>query len=93
MQADLKASHFNYYNSLERKKKKKLLKKRTASAYFRKKICSIICREENDRNTAQLSSFSLLFERASPTLQLLSSLPANSAEVTQQEMPGKLLLI
>lgn len=74
------------------KNQSKLLKKRNASAYFKKRICSIICSEENARKTAQLFSFSLLFERASPTSQLLSSLPSNSAEVTKQEMPGKLLL-
>lgn len=92
MQADLRVSHFNCYSGLGKKKKRKCLKKRNASAYFRKKICSIICIEENARKTVQLSLFSLLFERASSTLQLLSSLPANSAEVTQWEMPGKLLL-
>lgn len=45
MQADLRASHFDCCNGLE-KKKNKLLKKRNASAYFGKKICCIICSEE-----------------------------------------------
>lgn len=72
MQADLRVSHFNCYSGLGKKKKGNAWKKRNASAYFRKKICSIICIEENARKTVQLSLFSLLFERASSTLQLLS---------------------
>lgn len=100
MQADLSASHFYCYNGLERmrkktkgkEKKKNKLEKEKWKCLFQEKDLLYQLQWRNARKTAQLSSFSLLFEKASPTLQLLSSLPADSSKVTQQERPGKLLL-